>query len=630
MGELKLKSIEEWVPRIKKMPQLGTLLLEKNKISEEQLTAALKQKELRPNVPLGRIFIENGDIQENDLLALFSEFLEIPYLPNLSLRSLEDNGFTMTHETYEFLYKLFPLSLLEVNEFLPYKSELLDETGNGADLEWRVYCFAGDPWLYIDIMTRIRDLSMQYTAPEYENTPLGVLKNVKRIYVYVSLAKRGEILRMIEDLKEFQYRARVRADVSATPYKNADLFWQIIDSGIQMKCSDIHIAPNNIYGGLNVRFRKDGDLEAESRFSYGSEKFPMSDYEEFANIVFNEAGMVSHEKNVMTQDGAIQHSVDGEAYDMRIASVPMFLGQKNTSPKLTIRVLYKGKMRHIERIGILPKQLEVIKRLYAKTEGLTLLAGPTSSGKTTTIYSILNCLDLSRQSCYTLENPVEYEMPNATQIQIDEKTGLTFATVLKNLLRQDPDIVFVGEMRDEESVKSVINIANTGHTVYSTIHANSAYKVPQRLTNMGFLPHQIFSSLNLVISQRLVHKNCPECLTDYYPSEYEARLLDIPQDKAYKHGGGVMPSGETCPVCGGKGYVGRVGIFEILPTSLYPEWEAYAGSAEAIKDYFTSMKDEDGEQLYPDLMGDARKKMEMGIISPKSLASVFSRLEIRE
>jgi type IV pilus assembly protein PilB len=612
------------------MPLLGSLLRERNKISEDQLANALKQKELRNNVLLGKIFIENGDIQENDLLGIFAEHLGIPYMPNVSLRALEDNGLAITHETYDFLYKLCPLSSLEMDGtvFLPYKSEFVDEKGNGK-LEWRVYCFAHDPWDHPKIVTRFRDLGIQYTSPEYRNTPFGVLNNLFEVNIYVTLAKRGDILRMIEDLKEYQYRAKIRPEISSTTYKNVDLFWQIVNSGIQVKCSDIHISPNNIYGGLNVRFRKDGDLEAESRFTYGSETFPLSDYDEFVNIVFNEAGMVSHEKNVVPQDGAIQHSINGEAYDMRIASVPMSLGQKSTSPKLTIRVLYKGKMRDINRIGILTKQLETIKRLYAKTEGLTLLAGPTSSGKTTTIYAILNCLDLMRQSCYTLENPVEYELPNATQIQIDEKTGLTFAAVLKNLLRQDPDIVFVGEMRDHESVESVIDIANTGHTVLSTIHANSAYKVPQRLTNMGFLPHQIFSSLNLVISQRLVHKNCPECLTDYYPTEYVANLLGISQDKAYKHGSGVL-NGETCPVCGGKGYVGRVGIFEILPVALYPEWEAHVNSAEKTKEFFTSLKDEDGKLLYPDLMGDARTKMEMGLISPKSLASVFSRLELKE
>jgi type IV pilus assembly protein PilB len=627
---MKLNSIEEWVPLLKKMPQLGTLLLEKNKISEERLMIGLKQQDLKKNVPLGKILIENGDIQENDLLALFAEYLKIPYIPNLSLRYLEDNESAITHETYEFLYTMLPLSSLEAQEFLPYKSEMIDDEKNSGRLKWRVYCFLNDPWDYQKILTRFRELCAQYMSEEYRDTPVGVLANVSEFYIYVTLAKRNDILRMIEDLKEYQYRARGRQEVSTTTYKNVDLFWKIVDAGIQTKCSDVHIAPNNIYGGLNVRFRKDGDLEMDSRFSYGSEKFPLLDYDEFVNIVFNEAGMVSHEKNVVAQDGAIQHSVGGEAYDMRIASVPMFLGQKCTSPKLTIRILYKGKMRHIERIGILPKQLEIIKRLYAKTEGLTLLAGPTSSGKTTTIYSILNCLDLERQSCYTLENPVEYELPNATQIQIDEKTGLTFAIVLRNLLRQDPDIVFVGEMRDHESVESVIHIANTGHTVFSTIHSNSAYKVPQRLTNMGFLPYQIFSSLNLVISQRLAHRNCHECQVDYQPTEYESRLLGIPRDGIYKHGSGVRPNGETCPSCGGKGYVGRIGIFEILPTALYPEWEQYAGSAESTKNFFTNIRDENGEQLYPDLMGDARKKMEIGLISPKSLASVFSRLEMAD
>jgi type IV pilus assembly protein PilB len=609
------------------MPQLGGLLLKKNKISEDRLSAALKQQETRKNVPLGKILIENGDIQENDLLALFSEYLKIPYIPNLSIRYMEDNGLAVTHETYEFLYKMLPLSSLEANEFLPYNSEL---TGGAGNREWRVYCFLGNPWDYPKVMIRFRDLCMQYVSPKYADTPMGALANISRFYIYVTLAKRGDILRVIEDLKEYQYRARVKSETGTATYKNVNFLWEIVRSGIQMKCSDIHIAPNNIYGGINVRFRKDGDLETESRFSYGSEKFPLSDYDEFVNVVFNEAGMVSHEKNVMAQDGAIQCSVDGEAYDMRIASVPMFLGQKHTSPKLTVRILYKGQMRHIDRIGILPKQLEIIKRLYSRTEGLTLLAGPTSSGKTTTIYSILNCLDLAHQSCYTLENPVEYEMPNATQIQIDEKTGLTFAAVLRNLLRQDPDIVFVGEMRDRESVESVVHIANTGHTVFSTIHANSAYKVPQRLTNMGFLPYQIFSSLNLVISQRLVHRNCHRCRIDYQPTEYETLLLNIPREKIYKHGSGVLPGGETCPVCGGKGYLGRIGIFEILPTAMYSEWESHAASAQSTKDFFTGIKDEDGEPLFPDLMGDARKKMQMGDISPKALASTFSRLELKD
>jgi type II secretory ATPase GspE/PulE/Tfp pilus assembly ATPase PilB-like protein len=589
---------------------------------------ALDQQKHRKDVQIGKILIENGDTDENELLTIFSDYLTIPYIPNLSLRYLEDNGLAITHEAYKFLYKILPLPSLEANEFLPYKSEMI---GEGDDAEWNIYCFSANPWDYPEIIRRFKDLCMNSKSSEYAGTPLSTLANAPNFHIYVTLAKRGDILRMIEDLKEYQYRANIRTDVGSNlTFKNVDLFWAIVNAGIQVKCSDIHITPNNIYGGLNVRFRKDGDLEAESRFSYGSEKFPLSDYDEFVNIVFNEAGMVSHEKNVVAQDGAIQHSVDGEAYDMRIASVPMFLGQKCTSPKLTIRILYKGKMRHIDRIGILPNQLEIIKRLYAKTEGLTLLAGPTSSGKTTTIYSILNCLDLERQSCYTIENPVEYELVNATQIQIDEKTGLTFAAVLRNLLRQDPDIVFVGEMRDHESVESVVHIANTGHTVFSTIHANSAYKVPQRLINMGFLPHQILPSLNLVISQRLVHRNCYECQVDYQPTEYEARLLDIPQDKIYKHGSGVLANGETCPACGGKGYAGRVGIFEILPTALYPEWEKFADSPEDTKEFFTSLKDKDEKQLYPDLIGDAKRKMEMGVISPKSLASAFSRLELAD
>jgi type II secretory ATPase GspE/PulE/Tfp pilus assembly ATPase PilB-like protein len=277
---------------------------------------------------------------------------------------------------------------------------------------------------------------------------------------------------------------------------------------------------------------------------------------------------------------------------------------------------------------MLPHQLSIVRHLYAKAEGLTLLTGPTSCGKTTTIYAILNCLDLAHQCCYTIENPVEYDLPDASQIQVDEKSGLTFPNILRNILRQDPDIVFVGEIRDNESMDSVIHIANTGHTVLSTIHANSAYKVPQRLMNMGVAPHQIFSSLNLVISQRLVHHNCPNCLKEYKPSEFETVLLGLDPSVTYKHSTGMV-NGEACPNCGGKGYMGRTGIFEILPVAMYPEWERHAETPESTKQFFTSILDENGKRMYPDLMDDAKVKMEMGIISPKSLASIFSRLEIK-
>ena len=337
---MKLKSIEEWVPLLKRMPRIGEILRAKNKISQEQLEMALKQKEIQSDVPLGKLLVANGDIQENDLLSIFSEFLGISYIPSLSIRYLEEHELAITYETYSFLYGMFPLSSLEADEFLFYRSDIV-KTENG--FEWHVYCFVNDPWHYQKIMNRFRDRAMRYSLPEYQDTQFGEISKVSKTFIYVTLAKRGDILRLIEDLKEYQHRTTLRSEVTTTS-RNMSLFWEMTNSAIQMKCSDIHISLNNIYGGLNVRFRKDGILETESRFSFGSEKFPLSAYDEFTNIILNEAGMISHEKNVRPQDGSIQYPVEGEAYDMRIASVPMFLEQRYMSPKLTIRILYKNKM----------------------------------------------------------------------------------------------------------------------------------------------------------------------------------------------------------------------------------------------------------------------------------------------
>jgi type IV pilus assembly protein PilB len=614
------------------MPRIGELLIRRGKITEEQLSIALRtQKETsKGSKMIGEVLVESGNLNESELLALFSDELGIPYIQNLSRRVMETNGIKITRETYDLLYKLCPLSFLEAEEYLPYQSEIVED--ENGDHVWNVYCFAWTPWSYVKIMERFHQLFLQYGSLSEEaeaqtDTAKFPIANVTHLNMYITLARRSDILRTIEELKEFHNSRTQNVEVESV-YANVRTFWDIVNFGIQTKCSDIHIFPSNANGGLAVRFRRDGDLEVEDRFCFGSERFPMAKYEEFANVIFNEAKIQSHEKNVMALDGSLQYSTGGTTYDMRIASIPILMGQRVIGPKLTIRILYKSNTRDITGIGMLPGQLDVVRRLYAKSEGLTLLTGPTSCGKTTTIYAILSRLDLLRQCCYTIENPVEYDLPYAAQIQVDEKSGLSFANILRNILRQDPDIVFVGEMRDSESVESVVHIANTGHTVLSTIHANSAYKVPQRLMNMGIAPHQIFSSLNLVISQRLVHRNCSYCLKDYKPTEFEVKLLGLELGMNYKHSVGIV-DGETCPNCGGRGYVGRTGIFEILPVAMYPEWERHADTPESIKAFFTSIE-ENGEKLYPEIMDDARTKMRMGEISPRSLASVFSRLEIRD
>jgi type II secretory ATPase GspE/PulE/Tfp pilus assembly ATPase PilB-like protein len=312
---------------------------------------------------LGEILIDSGVLSENDLLSLFSEELGVPYMPNLSRRTMETSGIKITRETYETLYSnLCPLNVLESEEYLPYRSEITK--GENGRTKWDVFCFICNPWHYIRVIEHFQRILVQHGAineielpsdsnesPADSEKPSLSLADVSHLNVYMTLARRGDILRTIEELKEFNYMRVTNAEVENV-YSNVRMFWEIVNTAIQTRCSDIHIAPNNANGGLNVRFRRDGDLAAEDRFSYGSEKFPIAHYDEFANIIFNEAKMQSQEKNVTAMDGSLQYSLNGTSYDMRIASVPVLVGQRVTCPKITIRILYKSNSKEISDIGI--------------------------------------------------------------------------------------------------------------------------------------------------------------------------------------------------------------------------------------------------------------------------------------
>jgi type IV pilus assembly protein PilB len=287
--------------------------------------------------------------------------------------------------------------------------------------------------------------------------------------------------------------------------------------------------------------------------------------------------------------------------------------------KMQFRILYRHAQLSLTELGFLENDLALIKQLYSLPSGVLLVTGPTSAGKTTTLNSILRMLDLESQVCYTVEDPVEYHLDNAYQIQVSEREGRSFARILRSLMRLDPDIVLLGEIRDEETALIAMQIANTGHSVFSTLHTNSAWTAPQRLATMKIPPYLIVGTLNGVIAQRLVQKNCPDCLEEYKPSDKVIRTLDLPKDMPFYKGSGKIKGG-TCPTCKGRGYKGRVGIFEIAPLALYEKWDKYIDRPLAMRDFFLSLG-------LHDLMGDAVEKMKRGIISPDSLMGVLARME---
>lgn len=317
----------------------------------------------------------------------------------------------------------------------------------------------------------------------------------------------------------------------------------VIKRAVLQSASDIHIEPHS--NELAVRMRIDGRLRDVLSAPEGVKRTVVSRIKVMA-------GMDIAEHRV-PQDGRASVSVGGEVTDLRISVIPTIHGEK-----AVIRLLSRSsKLLEPEAIGLSGRELEQYKALLHGGSGMVLLCGPTGSGKTTTMYAMLRELGTPEVNTVTLEDPVEYSLAGVNQVQINEKTGMTFAAGLRAVLRQDPDIIAVGEIRDGETAEIAMRAALTGHTVLSTVHTRSAVDAIDRLLDIGVEPYIIASALRGVISQRLVRRICPACRETRPTSPEELAALRLPPETKLWRGRG-------CPRCGGTGYAGRIGCFEIL------------------------------------------------------------------
>ena len=269
------------------------------------------------------------------------------------------------------------------------------------------------------------------------------------------------------------------------------------------------------------------------------------------------SGMNIAEKRI-PQDGRIHYNINNQKIDMRVSSLPCVYGEK-----IVIRITTAlGMKLDKKNIGFLPENLEKFDQLLTSSRGIILLSGATGSGKSTTLYAALSSLNTEDKNIVTVENPVEMVLPGATQVNINEKAGLTFASVLRSILRQDPDIIMIGEIRDQETADIAARAAITGHLVLSTIHTYNAASSVVRLIDMGVEPYMVSSSMLGVIAQKLVRRLCPECKQAYNATDDELRLLGLPITKQltlYKPG--------QCPACNNIGYKGRIAVHEVMPVS---------------------------------------------------------------
>lgn len=321
----------------------------------------------------------------------------------------------------------------------------------------------------------------------------------------------------------------------------------ILSEAIQQGASDIHFEP--FENDLKVRYRIDGVLQ--SRHS------PPREYQSQLLTRIKVLAKLDIAEHRLPQDGRIKLKMGGREIDFRVSTVPALHGER-----IVLRILDKGNViLGIEQLGMLPSVLDEFRRLITLPEGIVLVTGPTGSGKTTTLYSALWEIYNEEINIMTIEDPVEYKLKGIAQIAVRPKIGLNFATGLRHILRQDPDVVMIGEIRDTETAEIAIQAALTGHLVFSTLHTNDAASAIPRLIDMGIEPYLLSSTIMGVLAQRLVRRVCPNCRERYVPHESELKEIGLNPEQL---NGGVLYRGKGCDHCYGSGYKGRQGIYELL------------------------------------------------------------------
>lgn len=387
-------------------------------------------------------------------------------------------------------------------------------------------------------------------------TAMGRKRNLKRVV--------GEALKDIEQKEEVRTKpiedkkeARPQVIEEAPIIKIVDV---ILSNAIEGNASDIHIEPSE--KDVRVRYRIDGILHTSLMLPKSVHAAIMTRIKILSNLKIDESRL--------PQDGRFHMEVGKKSVDLRVSILPLIYGEK-----IVMRILDKtAGVPTLEQLGIRGRALQWVEENIKKTHGIFLITGPTGSGKSTTLYAILSILNTTKVNIITLEDPVEYFMEGVNQSQVNAEIGLTFAAGLRSILRQDPNIVMVGEIRDKETAEIAVHAALTGHLLFSTLHTNNAIGAMPRMIDMGIEPFLLTASVNLVMAQRLVRKVCPNCravvpLSKPMEEEIKKSLVGIPEDyfEGFDRTNLQIFKGQGCDKCAHTGYVGRFGIFEVLPVT---------------------------------------------------------------
>jgi len=356
----------------------------------------------------------------------------------------------------------------------------------------------------------------------------------------------------------------------------------ILSNAIEGNASDIHIEPSE--KDVRVRYRIDGILHTSLMLPKSVHAAIITRIKILSNLKIDESRL--------PQDGRFHMEVGKKSVDLRVSILPLIYGEK-----IVMRILDKtGSVPTLDQLGIRGRALTWVQENIKKTHGIFLITGPTGSGKSTTLYAILSILNTASVNIITLEDPVEYFLEGVNQSQINQDIGLTFASGLRSILRQDPNVVMVGEIRDKETAEIAVHAALTGHLLFSTLHTNNSIGAMPRMIDMGIEPFLLVASVNVVMAQRLVRKICPNCkkevpLTKPFEEEIIKNLSSVPEEYfvGFDRDNFKIYKGEGCEKCGHTGYQGRFGIFEVLPSTTEIQ-ELVQNKASAHKIYEASLK----------------------------------------
>jgi general secretion pathway protein E/type IV pilus assembly protein PilB len=501
-------------------------LIKKGLLAETDLERITEAQAAAPTKPLHELLVEKGFIKEEDLLPVLADEL------GMELRDL--TNVMVEPETLQAM----PLKLVHRRTLMPLSRE------NGT-----LVVATGDPFdVYsldeLQTLTGLQVMPVLASSREIARlikTHFGVGGDT----VSAMMQERADDVELLEGIEaDDSELAKMAQEASVVKLVN-----EILIEAANERASDIHIEPDE--NALRIRYRIDGLLQLQS--------LP-PEINRFQAAIISRIKIMARlniaEKR-LPQDGRIKMRVQNREIDVRVSIIPMIHGEG-----IVMRLLDKGRMVfNLANVGMLSDHYKTFRQLIDRPHGILLVTGPTGSGKSTTLYSALNEIKEETLKIITVEDPVEYQQPEISQIQVNSKIGLTFAAALRSILRHDPDVILIGEMRDLETAESAIQASLTGHLVFSTLHTNDSPSAFTRLIDMGIEPFLVSSTVEGVMAQRLVRTICPDCKV-----KFELPAADVPND--FPRDGDMVPlwKGAGCRACRQTGFRGRTGIYELMVT----------------------------------------------------------------